>query len=88
MKEPKCHLCRLLYGDEYGFPDLVIPDSAWAKISPTNSAGGLLCPNCINKRLVEEGINTVGCFTSGNLQSVDEATLKVVLDKERHPPIN
>ena len=31
-----CYDCGRSYGDKHGFPDLIIPYSAWKKISPTN----------------------------------------------------
>jgi hypothetical protein len=60
-----CHDCGRLYGDEHGFPDLVIPDAAWKVISPLG--GGLLCPSCICKRLYDAEIACRGEFKSGPL---------------------
>ena len=62
-----CYDCFRPYGDEYGFPVLLIPDDMWIKISPTKDSGGLLCPSCICKRLYERGIHTQGLFESGPL---------------------
>lgn len=50
----RCYDCGLLYRD---FPcDMVINDSLWIRISPhkTDKEAGLLCPNCICKRLIKE----------------------------------
>lgn len=68
-KQPKgaCADCGRRYGDEYGFPDLLIPDKAWLAISPKGHEGGLLCPSCICRRLHEAGIKAVGRFVSGPL---------------------
>ncbi len=65
-KHPKCYDCNRLYGDKYGFPDLVIPNWAWRAISPKGHSGGLLCPSCICKRLYDAKIqNRPSAFTCG-----------------------
>ena len=43
-----CYDCRMKYGQ---FPDMVIPEDLWEKISPSYEGGGLLCPTCIANRL-------------------------------------
>jgi hypothetical protein len=68
--EARCHDCIRLYGDENGFPDLIIPSEAWRKISPSGDLGGLLCPSCICKRLHDEGIQCAGAFMSGPIETV------------------
>lgn len=60
-----CFDCGRRYGDEYGFPDLMIPDDVWAKISPRGDEGGLLCPSCICRRAHAFGITCVARFLSG-----------------------
>ena len=65
-----CYDCGRPYGDEHGFPDLIIPFEDWKRISPTGDDGGLLCPSCICKRLHDVGIKTVGAFASGPVESV------------------
>lgn len=60
-----CVDCNRPYGDEYGFPDLIIPYRAWKEISPTGDDGGLLCPSCICKRLHDKGIKCEAAFMSG-----------------------
>ena len=62
-----CADCGRRYGEEYGFPDLIIEDWAWIKISPRKSEGGLLCPSCICRRLKELNIECKGYFASGPL---------------------
>ena len=62
-----CMDCGRKYGDEYGFPDLVIPNDVWNRISPTGDEGGLLCPSCICRRLHDASISTIGEFRSGPL---------------------
>lgn len=65
-----CLDCRRAYGDEYGFPDLLVPDDVWAKISPTGNEGGLLCPSCMCRRAYEAGVkNIAACFVSGPFAS-------------------
>jgi hypothetical protein len=64
----RCHDCDRPYGDEHGFPDLVIADDAWRTISPDGDGNGLLCPSCICKRLHEAGLSEVPhAFKSGPL---------------------
>lgn len=65
-----CLDCLRPYGNEHGFPDLIIPFWAWQRISPTGDDGGLLCPSCICKRLHDAGIRCEGAFMSGPIISV------------------
>lgn len=60
-----CADCGRRYGDEYGFPDLLIEGWAWEIISPKGNDGGLLCPCCICRRLKQAGIECKGYFMSG-----------------------
>jgi hypothetical protein len=69
-EQSTCHDCGRVYGDENGFPDLIIPYWAWKRISPSGDDGGLLCPSCICKRLYDEGIRCEGAFMSGPIMSV------------------
>lgn len=62
-----CYDCGRKYGDEFGFPDLIVPHDVWNRISPNRNEGGLLCPSCICRRLFLAGIETRGFFTSGPL---------------------
>jgi hypothetical protein len=62
----ECFDCNLPYADE-GFQDLVIEDADWRAISPDGEGNGLLCPNCINRRLSKIGIESTGTFNSGPL---------------------
>jgi hypothetical protein len=70
-----CEDCKRPYGDEHGFPDLIIPYDAWKCISPTGDDGGLLCPSCICKRLHAKGIRCEGAFMSGPIESVSRPTM-------------
>lgn len=71
MSEPRidgaCYDCGRKYGDEYGFPDLVVPNDVWELfLSPTKSEGGLLCPSCMCKRARAAGLTGIRArFTSG-----------------------
>lgn len=67
----RCHDCGRPYGSDHGFPDLFVPNDVWKKISPTCDEGGLLCPSCICKRLVDHGIECEGVFRSGPLAAKD-----------------
>lgn len=61
-----CEDCGRPYGDEYGFPDLIVPDDVWLMISPRGDFGGLLCPSCICKRAAVLGLKKVEArFCSG-----------------------
>lgn len=61
-----CLDCGRKYGDEYGFPDLLVPNDIWVKISPTGDEGGLLCPSCMCRRASDLGLTSVPArFVSG-----------------------
>lgn len=63
-----CEDCGRRYGNEHGFPDLVISDEAWEAIMPDREGGGLLCPSCICARLSVAGLmNVPHAFRSGPL---------------------
>ena len=65
-----CLDCGRRYGDEYGFPDLLIPNWAWNVILPGSEGGGLLCPCCIIRRLCDVDLSDVPfAFTSGPLRT-------------------
>jgi hypothetical protein len=67
-----CFDCGRRYGDEYGFPDLTLPNEVWKHIAPLdNDEGGLLCPSCICRRVYLAGIETKAVFTSGPITSVE-----------------
>lgn len=60
-----CYDCGRGYGEEYGFPDFVVPHDVWAKIAP-DDGNGLLCPSCMIRRMSLLGLKGVkGVFTSG-----------------------
>lgn len=61
----RCHDCGRPYGDQFGFPDLVLPNDVWAQISPTGDEGGMLCPSCIVRRCVAAGVECEATWTSG-----------------------
>ena len=70
----KCARCEQLYGTWF---DLVIPDAAWAAISPRGDEGGLLCPNCMHALLVEAGYDiggAPGIIASGPMCSPSDGT--------------
>lgn len=54
----KCYDCGLPYDE---FPcDMVINDNMWEIITPSvRKTGGLLCPNCICRRLMQIGATCV-----------------------------
>ena len=77
-----CIDCGRKYGDEYGFPDLVIHDEAWKSISPTGHDGGLLCPSCMCRRAHDAGIKCEARFTSGPFVS-SHAASDVLAERRR-----
>lgn len=68
-----CYDCGRAYGDEHGFPDLVVPHAVWAKIGPTRDEGGLLCPSCMCHRADAAGVECVALFRSGPFASTGDA---------------
>jgi hypothetical protein len=78
-----CYDCGRPYGDEHGFPDLIVPLEVWNRISPTGNSGGLLCPSCICKRLYDAGIRRVeAAFMSGPIISVSPQMMQVMRQVE------
>jgi len=61
-----CRGCGRPYSDP-GFPDLIVPDDVWERISPSGDSGGLLCPACIIAVITEQEIETIATFRSGPL---------------------
>lgn len=56
----ECYDCGLPYGEYEKWPlDFVIQDELWEKISPSGDQGGLLCPNCMCRRLRKLGMYAV-----------------------------
>lgn len=60
-----CDECGRPYGNEYGFPDMVVPDDVWKQISDGRDEGGLLCPSCICFRAQRLNIESTARFMSG-----------------------
>lgn len=90
MRRAECFDCKWDYGAP-GFPDLLIPTWAWNKIAPhkngigTEGGAGLLCPNCICRRLSEAGIQNIpSAFVSGPLCYQDRDW---ILQGEPGPPL-
>lgn len=73
-----CHDCGRPYGDEHGFPDLIIATWAWKMISPAGGLGGLLCPSCICARLHKAGLKCPGSFMSGPVESTSAPTMEAL----------
>lgn len=66
-----CYDCGRKYGDEFGFPDLLVPTGVWREIGPTGGEGGLLCPSCIVRRCVLRGIECEARWASGPFSDVE-----------------
>ena len=73
-----CEDCNRPYGDEHGFPDLIIPFDVWRRISTNGDESGLLCPSCICARLHRAGIKCEGAFMSGPIESVSRAMMNAL----------
>lgn len=56
--KPSCDDCGIDY-QSLEWADVVIPDAIWKRISQNNDEGGLLCFNCMNKRLKYLGLTNV-----------------------------
>ena len=70
MSGGACLDCKRRYGDQYGFPDLIVSDEVWEAICPGMDGGGLLCPSCICARAHAAGIaGEVARFTSGPFET-------------------
>lgn len=78
-----CDACGRPYGDENGFPDLIIEDWAWKEISPNGNEGGLLCPCCILENLEDMNIRCFGSFMSGKIKSVTPDRLELIRKLEK-----
>lgn len=62
----QCHDCGLEYGG-VGWIEAIIPDKVWNLIRPEGcpEGTGLLCINCISKRLEERGYKDVPIWLCG-----------------------
>lgn len=68
----RCHGCGLDYTSP-AWADVVIPDEIWRRISPDGEGNGVLCFNCMNRRLVRKGLDNVPCsIKSGPMENVTE----------------
>ena len=78
-----CDDCGREYGDEHGFPDLVVPHDAWATISPTGDEGGLLCPSCLCKRAHDAGLQNIAARLADAQRKVERVrdTCRKVLQR-------
>ena len=75
-----CHDCGRPYGDEHGFPDLVVPHAIWnTKLSPKGNEGGLLCPSCMCQRAHDAGVRCSAAFVSGPFCVEDSTETEVNL---------
>ncbi|RIV79535.1 hypothetical protein [Pelagerythrobacter aerophilus] len=69
----RCYDCGRPYGDEHGFPDLLVPREVWnEKLSPVGHEGGLLCPSCLCKAAHDAGVKCSAVFTSGPFVASDK----------------
>lgn len=78
-----CYDCGRGYGEEFGFPDLIVPNDVWSKISPTGDEGGMLCPSCMCKRAHNLGIECHAVFRSGPFFDHDDKAIKLASENAR-----
>lgn len=70
-----CEDCGRDYSSA-GFPDMIIPNDVWRRISTTGDLSGLLCPSCIIARVAKAGMWDVpAAFMSGPVRSVTYDTM-------------
>jgi hypothetical protein len=71
-RDYECYDCGLIYG-EGGWADVVVPNEIWEMINPTHVTGsGLLCFNCIVRRLAFVGLEEVPIFiASGPFSQIE-----------------
>lgn len=60
----KCHDCGLVYGDP-GWIETHLPQDVWKEIAPNPEGHGILCINCISRRLAERGFKDVPIVLCG-----------------------
>jgi len=59
MVSGACYDCGLYYGGD-AWADIAVPDDVWKLINPgIHEGGGLLCFNCMNRRLTFLGLEEV-----------------------------
>lgn len=76
-----CEDCGRPYGDEHGFPDLLVPHDIWEKLMPGRNGGGLLCPSCMCKRAYDLGLRVEARFTSGPFRDHSYLVCKMMEQK-------
>jgi len=59
-----CYDCGLEYGG-IGWIEAIVPDKVWDSISPAGNQGGILCINCISRRLARRGLTDVPVWLCG-----------------------
>lgn len=61
-----CYDCGLEYGG-IGWIEAIIPDKVWDMIRPKgyHKGCGLLCINCISRRLARKGLKNIPVWLSG-----------------------
>lgn len=67
-----CEDCGRPYGDEHGFPDLIVPAWIWEQLMPCRDGGGLLCPSCMCARAYKLDIHCLALFKSGPFYQKDQ----------------
>lgn len=60
----KCYDCELEYNSD-AWVETHIPDEIWKIISPNNDESGILCINCISRRLIQNNIKECPVWLCG-----------------------
>lgn len=72
-----CYDCGLQYGG-IGWIEAIIPDKVWDMIRPEgyNEGCGILCINCISRRLARKGLKNIPVWLCGTepLEAMSEDT--------------
>lgn len=77
QKIVRCHDCGLDYSQFSA--DFVIQNELWRKISPSKNENGILCPNCMCKRLINLGMSAVWVVVNtGEIEIGNSIIAKVV----------
>lgn len=74
-----CYDCGLSYDGGCGWCDVTVPNEIWELINPTYYPGaGLLCFNCMARRLAFIGLRDVPVFICSGPFKINEPTEKEV----------
>lgn len=77
MSKCGCYDCGLDY-EQFGY-DFVIQNELWREISPTHNDGGILCSNCMCKRMMNLGMSAIWVVVyTGEIKTKNNPLTKLV----------